>query len=166
MMAPGEQDQSVEATMRARMVRAAALAGALFMTAAAPDEGGLGVIHGQGTLTVRGTDTAVSKIFYLHTATTARTSFSVFTATGGIGFSGGEDIQPTLAHYTLLVDSILTGNPPERMPAKGACDMLFAASKKVIVRSLICRATTAFGVMRLSFTADGNASGFGAIPGL
>lgn len=81
-----------------------------------------------------------------------RIDLSIPSATGMIGFSGDHDIQPTLSHYILVVDTVLNegANRTQKIPAKGRCVMNISPDGK-FVHSIKCNITSEIGNVTLDF---------------
>lgn len=84
-----------------------------------------------------------------------RTTFTLALAPGGdimYTFSGGEDSQPTLSHYHLVVDHVLrtAGATPVQHDLHGACDLTLSVDGHVL-QHLTCDA----GPLHAEFEGDG-----------
>ena len=92
-------------------------AGALYGGAAAAAGGSLmAVMSGAGEVTVNGARLAARELYYFYFAENGRTSFSVHTDAGAIGFSGEVDVFPapgpgTNTPYATQLSSFFGTNP-------------------------------------------------------
>lgn len=145
-------------------------AGALVASAGAAAAAGslMAVMDGSGEVTVNGARLTVDKVYYFYFANNGRTSFSVHTEVGAIGFSGEVDARPEAHLYVLTVDSLVrtkAGKPADRQDADGTCELRYG-DKQTDVRSITCNVTLTDGGSKalLAFEGDGLPAKVSAIP--
>ena len=117
----------------------------------------MATVPGKGEVTINGSRLVTDKVVYFYFANNGRTSFSVFTDAGAIGFSGDVDARPEPHLYSLTVDSIVrtrTGKDTDRTPATGKCDLRYGDSQ-MMVTSIDCTVTAEGGPSSLHFTGNG-----------
>ena len=151
--------------MGAAGVAAALAAGAAGMAWAAGSL--MAVIGGSGEVTVNGARLAATQVYYFYFSNNGRTSFSVHTDAGAIGFSGQMDARPEPHLYVLTVDSLVrtkTGKPADRQDAEGTCELRYG-DKQTDVKSVTCNATVdGGGKALLKFEGDGLPAKVSPIP--
>ena len=150
--------EPLQAARAAAVALSAALLGlaAAGPTLAAPGSL-MAVVPGSGELTINGAKLAVDKVIYFHWDNNGRTSFSVFTDAGAIGFSGNVDARPQPHLYSLTVDSIVrtkTDKDSVRTAAVGLCDLHYGAAQTAVT-AIDCKADGDSGPVILHFTGDG-----------
>jgi hypothetical protein len=152
---------------RLKQALAAAAAAALSATAAAAGDSRMAVITGQGEATINGARLSAREVYYFYFAENGRTSFSVKTDVGAIGFSGDIDARPAPHLYTLTVDSIVRtkpGKPADRQTATGTCELHYGATQTAVT-SVDCKADVeGGGKALLHFDSDGQPAKVNAIP--
>jgi hypothetical protein len=155
--------------MSALRIAAAVLAGVLAIGAsvALAGDSRMAVITGEGEATINGARLSAREVYYFYFAGNGRTSFSVKTDAGAIGFSGDVDARPEPHLYTLTVDSIVrtkTGKPADRQAADGTCELRYG-DRQSDVKSITCTATVeGGGKALLKFDGDGLPAKVNAIP--
>lgn len=161
-------------TNRLSAIAKIAAAGAAFAAmgalagSAAASGSRMAVMTGSGEATISGARLTVDKVYYFYFANNGRTSFSVQTEVGAIGFSGEVDAQPEPHLYTLTVDSIVrtkAGKDADRQDAEGKCELRYG-DRQTDVKSITCNATLAAtgAKVLLRFDGDGAPARLNAIP--
>jgi hypothetical protein len=141
-----------------KLAMGAGLAACLAAGAALAAGSLMAVISGDGEATINGARLSAREVYYFYFAENGRTSFSVKTDAGAIGFSGNVDARPAPHLYTLTVDSIVrtkAGKPADRQAAEGTCELRYGASQTAVT-TIDCNATVdGGGKALLHFESDG-----------
>jgi hypothetical protein len=152
---------------RLKLALGAGLGAALVGGAALAAGSLMAVMSGDGEATINGARLSAREVYYFYFAENGRTSFSVKTDAGAIGFSGDVDARPEPHLYTLTVDSIVrtkAGKPADRQPAEGTCELRYGATQTA-VKSIDCKATVeGGGKALLHFESDGAPAKVSSIP--
>ncbi|MDB5431678.1 MAG: hypothetical protein JWP35_2794 [Caulobacter sp.] len=117
----------------------------------------MAVVPGSGEITISGARLIVDRVIYFHFNNNGRTSFSVFTDIGAIGFSGDQDARPQAHLYTLTADSVVRtkqGKEGVRTPATGECRLAYGDTQND-VDAIDCKADTDTGPVLLHFKGNG-----------
>jgi hypothetical protein len=124
--------------------------------AATPSDSLMAVVPGAGEVTVNGTRLRAGKVVYFYFANTGRTSFSVSTDAGAIGFSGEVDARPKAHLYVLTLDSMVRtreGKDSVRTTATGHCDLHYA-ERQTEVTAIDCTSDGEGGTFALAFLGN------------
>ncbi len=117
----------------------------------------MAVVPGSGEITISGARLIVDKVVYFHFNNNGRTSFSVFTDVGAIGFSGDRDGRPQDHVYALTVDSVVRtkqGKEGVRTDATGDCRLAYGDTQNDVT-AIDCKADTDAGPALLHFKGNG-----------